>query len=48
MLMIAVPSYEKGCKEIDDWLDRHRASFETAASQLHQDEEFSKCYQRLP
>jgi hypothetical protein len=30
----------RGCKEIDDRLDQHRASFETAASQLPQDEEF--------
>src|ERR1700751_2986105 len=30
----------RGCKEIDDRLDHRRASFETAASQLPQDEEF--------
>ena len=32
---------ESGCKEIDDRLDRRRASFETAASRPPQDEEFS-------
>jgi hypothetical protein len=29
------------CEEIDDHLDQHSVSFETAASQLPQDEEFS-------
>jgi hypothetical protein len=28
-------------KKIADWLDRHRASFETAASRPPQDERFS-------
>jgi hypothetical protein len=34
------PSF-RGCQEIDDRRDWHRASFETAASQLPQDEGFS-------
>jgi hypothetical protein len=32
---------EGPCQEIDDQLDQRRESFETAAPQLPQDEEFS-------
>jgi hypothetical protein len=32
-------SRERGCQEIDRWLDQRRASFETAASRLPQDED---------
>src|SRR5262249_52913757 len=33
-----IDTRERGCLEINDWLDQPRASFETAASQLPQDE----------
>jgi hypothetical protein len=38
-LLLRLPG-KGACKEIDDRLDQHRASFETAASQLPQDDEF--------
>ena len=36
------------CEGIEIELDQHRASFETVASQLPQDEGFSQCHRRLP
>jgi hypothetical protein len=35
----------RACEGIERWLDRHGASFETAALRLPQDEAVSKCYQ---
>jgi hypothetical protein len=40
-IRLVVTPRATGCQEIDDWLDWHRASFETAALQLPQDEIFS-------
>src|SRR5215472_1606551 len=39
---------KRACAEIEPTLDRRCASFETAASQLPQDDEFTKCHQKLP